>query len=612
MTMQFGDGIANLVTGLGTMQDKASHSFYAFDPFMFTDLDNAFRSSTWLRKIVEIPVDDALSKGRIWKADEDVAEKLDEACDALGYVQKIREAMKLGRKDGGALLFMGGLPGSPDTPINIDGVRLGALKFLTVLSRFEVTPGERDTNKLSPTYNQPQYYEVSGTAGTARIHPSRVIRFGGNKVLSQYMGAWSSWDDPIYLTIRNAMLNSDATGSGIAHLIQEAKVDVLSIPGLTNLMATTDYEGRLMKRITVANMLKSLTNMLVIDGSAGDGAPGETYETKQINFANLPEIQMSQLAILAGACDIPATRLLGKSPDGMNASGDGDLRNYYDKIMTHQKLDLTPLLRPLDEILIRSALGSRPPEIWSQWEPLYTVSETEAADVEFKFSQTIKNYVDTGIIEADTLGAIAKNRMVESGQWPGIERAIAESTMEVDYEEIQNPTPPPQLALPAQQQNGSAAVLTNDAAPMTLYVRRDVTNQAAITAWAKEQGFTDIVDDMHVTIVYSKQPVDWLSIESSWSGSKMEIDAGGPRLIEQFDGGAIVLAFSNRDLTWRNEEIRRAGASSDREEYQAHITITKAPFAGDLARVVPYQGKIVLGPEVFERIKTDDLFAPVA
>lgn len=606
--MQFGDGIANLVTGLGTMQDKSQHSFYAFDPFMFADLDNAFRTSTWLRKIIEIPVDDSLSKGRKWKADEDQAQLIEGEAEFLEYTQKMREAMKLGRKDGGALIYMGGLPGNPETPLNIDLVTLGSLKYLTVLSRFDVTPGERDLNRLSPNFNKPKWYEVTGEAGTVRIHPSRVIRFGGNKVLSQYMGSWSGWDDPVYLTIRDAMLNSDATGKGIAHLIQEAKVDVISIPGLTSRMATDEYEGQLMRRITVSNMLKSLTNMLVIDASTGDGEPGETYETKQINFSNLPEVQQTQLAILAGACDIPATRLLGKSPDGMNASGDGDLRNYYDKIMTHQKLDLTPLLRPLDEVLIRSALGSRPPEVWYDWEPLYSLSEKEAAEVEKTFADTIKILVDTGIIEEDILAAVTKNRMVESGQWPGMEQAIAESKLEIDFEGRQeradNPPEPLQITGPQKQ-------LTNDAAPMTLYVRRDVTNASAIHNWAVSQGFTDIVDDLHVTIIHSKTPIDWMSVESSWSGAKLEIDAGGPRLIEQFDGGAIVLAISNRDLTWRNEEIRRAGASSDRDEYQAHITISKAPFAGDLTKVVPYQGKIVLGPEIWERVKSDDLFSPV-
>jgi len=38
------------------------------------------------------------------------------------------------------------------------------------------------------------------------------------------------------------------------------------------------------------------------------------------------------MQLASGAADIPMTRLLGQSPAGMNATGDGDMRNYYDRI----------------------------------------------------------------------------------------------------------------------------------------------------------------------------------------------------------------------------------------------------------------------------------------
>jgi hypothetical protein len=66
------------------------------------------------------------------------------------------------------------------------------------------------------------------------------------------------------------------------------------------------------------------------------------------------------LSIVAGAADIPATILLGKSPDGMNATGDSDFRAYYDSIGSKQDNELRPLIERVDEVLIPSALGSRP------------------------------------------------------------------------------------------------------------------------------------------------------------------------------------------------------------------------------------------------------------
>ncbi len=73
--------------------------------------------------------------------------------------------------------------------------------------------------------------------------------------------------------------------------------------------------------------------------------------------------------------------------------------------------------------------------------------------------------------------------------------------------------------------------------------------------------------------------------------------------MERF-GEATVLLFSASELRWRHDEIERAGASWDHPEYQPHITISYG-FKGDLSKVEPYQGPIVLGPELFAEVKED-------
>ncbi|WP_425516777.1 hypothetical protein [Ensifer adhaerens] len=156
-----------------------------------------------------------------------------------------------------------------------------------------------------------------------------------------------------------------------------------------------------------------------------------------------------------------------------------------------------------------------------------------------------------------------------------------------------------------------AKPITGDAAPRTLYVRRDVLNAAEITAWAKGQGFTDIVPDLHVTITYSRTPVDWMKMGENWSDNGkggLTIPAGGPRLMEGFgaNGEARVLSFASSTLSWRHEDMKRNGASSDREDYQPHITISYAANGPDLASVEPFRGKIELGPEIFDEIRGAD------
>jgi hypothetical protein len=151
-----------------------------------------------------------------------------------------------------------------------------------------------------------------------------------------------------------------------------------------------------------------------------------------------------------------------------------------------------------------------------------------------------------------------------------------------------------------------------DAAPRTLYVSRKLLNAAEFIAWAKGQGFetTTPATDLHVTIAYSRTPVDWMKVGEAWSGDKdgkMTVQPGGARLVEPLgDKGAVVLLFNSSELSWRHMAIREnAGASWDFDEYQPHVTITYDGKGVNLADVEPYRGKLVFGPEIFAEVDED-------
>lgn len=154
-----------------------------------------------------------------------------------------------------------------------------------------------------------------------------------------------------------------------------------------------------------------------------------------------------------------------------------------------------------------------------------------------------------------------------------------------------------------QQQPDVASFMATD--PRPLYVYRRLKNAKDILAWAKAQGFKSIIParDLHVTVAYSKRPVNWFSIGTDWS-AEVTVPEGGPRAVDRLGtGGAVVLHFTCYDLKWRNEEMREKGASWDFEEYLPHVTLTYDAGDIDLTKVEPYQGKLVFGPEVFEMIE---------
>lgn len=164
--------------------------------------------------------------------------------------------------------------------------------------------------------------------------------------------------------------------------------------------------------------------------------------------------------------------------------------------------------------------------------------------------------------------------------------------------------------------------------PKTLYLSRNVLNGDDIAKWAKSVGLTGVDPKLlHCTIAYSKEPVNWMKLGNGYYGGgsisvksgsdskpakeypegSIVIPAGGPRLIERFDGGAIVLLFACDEFGYRNGRVTDIGGSWDWPSYIPHITLQyDKENEVDLSQVkMAYQGEIVFGPEIFAEVNED-------
>jgi hypothetical protein len=93
--------------------------------------------------------------------------------------------------------------------------------------------------------------------------------------------------------------------------------------------------------------------------------------------------------------------------------------------------------------------------------------------------------------------------------------------------------------------------------PRPLYVMRRLQNVEEFTKWARSQGFENVDDDLHVTILYSRQPVDWFSLGEAWGGDRdgrLIVPPGGPRRVEKL-GDKAALVFASSDIRWRHESM---------------------------------------------------------
>lgn len=410
------DSLLNMVSGLGASQDKNAHNMHVLNLLTQQDVEAAYRSDWISRKVVDLPAYDMTRARRQWQAKKDVIEAVELEEKRLQMWPHLFKALKLARLHGGSALIIGG-PGQMDEPLAPRDVTRGSLRFLLPVRRYDLRTVSRELDLYSPYFGGPQMYELLNYGNRRwRIHPSRVIVFKGNEIPGDKDDEGSYWGDSVLQVVNDAVINAGVAQAGIASLIHEAKIDIIQVPNLMENLSTDEYSQALVKRFMLANQAKSMQNALILDAE-------EKWERKQINFTQLPDVLKLYLQVASAACDIPATRLVGLSPQGLNATGDTEERMYYDRISGEQVSWLQPKLDGLDEMIIRSARGNSPRDVFYTWNPLWQMSAKEAAEVAKNKAETIKTIKETGLQPPSALAKAQANQLIEDSQFPGYEDA---------------------------------------------------------------------------------------------------------------------------------------------------------------------------------------------
>jgi len=128
---------------------------------------------------------------------------------------------------------------------------------------------------------------------------------------------------------------------------------------------------------------------------------------------------------VAAVSDIPFTRLMGRSPAGMNATGKSDDDNWNKMVVSGQKLELRPCLEKLDPILLRSA-GVDPAKVTWKFAPLSVPSEAEEATTFKTTMEAVTALQNTGSIPDQAFAKGVQNLMSEREYIPGLDQALAE------------------------------------------------------------------------------------------------------------------------------------------------------------------------------------------
>lgn len=413
------DGLQNVLAGLGTSRDKRAYSQYVLPITIDRQtLESAYTSSWLVGKIVDLVADDMT---REWvnlgwdgyDADKSNVYLIEEEEARLGTRSRFNEAEKWGRLYGGASILMD-IKGDIDwaQPLDVTKVKKGQLQALHVYDRWWCSAtGELDYDRQSPdglgnpNFGLPSYYMV-GAPGepSARVHWTRLLRFEGRRLPRNLFHMRGFWHDSVLQHIIDTVQDYDAMTGGVASMVWEANVDILMVDQVAEILGTAGGDQKIQKLLGLAALSKSINRAMVLDKTQHD------YKQKTTQFSGVREILVEFMGIVSGASGIPITKLFGSSAKGLNATGDNDVRNYYDEVRAKQNSDLRPALDRFYQVFLRSTLGAMPKNFRFDFNPLWQTTKLEEAQIAFQQAQADQIYITNGVITPGLAARELKDR----------------------------------------------------------------------------------------------------------------------------------------------------------------------------------------------------------
>lgn len=305
-----------------------------------------------------------------------------------------------------------------DQPLELDSILPGTFKNLWIVDRWTgASPSDELVDDINDVeFGLPKYYEVTLDGGKVeKIHHSRVIRFVGRQLPYWEQLAEVGWGESEVEIVFDELKKRDNTSWNIAQLVFLANLRVLKMNQLGQDLALGDSQQQtdLYNVIQAQNWLMSSMGIYVMDAN-------DSMETYQYSFAGLNDIYQSFMMDISGACQIPVTKLFGRSPAGMNATGESDMENYYDTVKQSQESQLMPVLDKLLPIMFVSELGYIPDDWDYRFNPIREPDDKEVADLVEKKSTAIINAYNANLISQRVGTTELKNLSETTGMFGSI------------------------------------------------------------------------------------------------------------------------------------------------------------------------------------------------
>lgn len=476
--------------------------------------------------------------------------------------QKIIDALKWGRLYGGAaaIIMLDGHEDILHEPLDYDDIMPGSYCGLLVRDRWSgVMPGSTlITDPRDIEFGLPDYYQVNNSDGSVvQVHHSRLLRFTGRDLPEWERQNEVMWGASEIEHVYDELKKRDNTSWNIANLVFRANLLTKTISGLDEFTALSDVsvQSDTYKAMQAQNWLMNNFGMYILN-------EGEQLDSKQYAFSGIAQVMEVFMYDIAGAAEMPFTKLFGRSPAGLNSTGESDLQNYYDSITQKQEAYLTPVLDKLLPIIAISEWGYLPEDFDYDYAQIGTLSNKDKSELADKGSEAIGKAYDRGLISART----ALKEMRQQSDITGFFTNITDEDIEraSDQPERLDEVPP---TLPMGDENFPIRQSIGDSPP------------TADGEWQESE---------------HPRREDGKFGSGGGNGAKPTIPASKPVLPSAMGANRFEKGFSKQNL---NVHIRKHGREYpelSKEEYAAKaLDLIQRPVGGDIDGYVNDLGQVI-------------------
>lgn len=451
--------------GWGTNnQSSASQYALSYQSRNRINLEAAYRGSWVVRAAVDAMPEDMTRCGiEMSGLEPDEIALIDRDMMRLAIWDTLCDDGKWANLYGGCLAVM--LIDGQDfaTPLRVETIAKDQFKGLLILDRWMVSPpvGEVVT-EFGPDMGKPVYYNVIADYAAipkAKIHYSRVIRMDGMDLPFYQRVSENGWGLSVLEPMWDRLIAFDSASVGAGQLIYKAHLRTMTIDGLRDIIAAGGPAlAGLTAQIKYTREAQTNEGMTLVDAK-------DKFEAHTYTFSGLSDMLTQFAQQLCGALGMPFTRLFGQSPTGLNATGEGEMKQWEEKVRQQQERRLRNPLHRLLSVMSMSTLGKPLPDGFGfEFRSLQEMNEAEKAEIAVKKVDAVTKAVDAGVQKASS----AMKDLKASSQVTGLFSSITDEDINEAEEQEKNAPPPDETDLP------DVSKLTGDSGSALDWIRKRI------------------------------------------------------------------------------------------------------------------------------------------